>query len=136
MKYGNISTPDCLKSLLRCYRLRSLNPGISRRALQPFQSSTTPNYRYSLLSLTSTSKRASAMRRRRQRCKIDKHIYSTISRGNLRFVYKCETLYQALTALKKRLAPSDRAEKPELIRQYQTLCKAPQNHELDSWIDR
>jgi hypothetical protein len=48
--------------------------------------------------------------------KISKQIHTTIHRNNVLLILKCETLYQTLTALKQRLAPTDRAEQLDLIR--------------------
>src|SRR4051812_33326379 len=67
---------------------------------------------------------------------IQNHILSTLSRNNLSFIMDKETVYAKLTALKKRLAPTDRARKLELSQKYQALKKAPRQGPLDKWLQQ
>ena len=52
-------------------------------------------------------------------------IQETVSRTYLRYTFKCDSPYEMLIALKKRVAPTDRARKLELINWYQKMKKAP-----------
>jgi len=61
-------------------------------------------------------------------------IQETISRAYLRYTFKCDSTYDMLTALKRRVAPTDRARKIELINQYQKRKKSPQSQNLDTWL--
>jgi Reverse transcriptase (RNA-dependent DNA polymerase) len=61
-------------------------------------------------------------------------ILSTISRQNLTYVLDKKTPWEMLTALKLRVAPTDRVRKLELIRQYQELKKAPRSQYIDGWL--
>jgi hypothetical protein len=65
---------------------------------------------------------------------IKNYILTTIARQNLSFVIDQQTPYQMLTALKKRIAPTDRARKLDLARHYQDLGKAPRAQEQDKWL--
>jgi hypothetical protein len=58
-------------------------------------------------------------------------ICNTFAMGNIRGL---DTPYEMLKALKKRLAPTDRAKRLELARTYQALRKAPKAQSLDSWL--
>jgi hypothetical protein len=61
-------------------------------------------------------------------------IQETISRVYLRYTFRCDTTYDMLTALKRRVAPTDRARKIELVNRYQKLKKAPQSQNLETWL--
>ena len=52
-------------------------------------------------------------------------IQETISRTFLPYTFKCDTTYDMLVALRKRVAPTDKAQKIELTQRYQKLRKAP-----------
>jgi hypothetical protein len=61
-------------------------------------------------------------------------IQETISRAYLRYTFKCDSTYDMLTTLKRRVAPTDRARKIELINRYEKLRKAPQSQNLETWL--
>ncbi|KIX01178.1 uncharacterized protein Z518_08903 [Rhinocladiella mackenziei CBS 650.93] len=59
-------------------------------------------------------------------------IVNTISRKSFTYILTgCDTPRKKLAALKKRLAPSDRAKELELIRQYNDLKKPPRSRDVD-----
>ena len=62
---------------------------------------------------------------------IKNHILSTVSRQNLSYILDKQTPWQILTALQKRLAPTDCARKIELTRRYFELKNPPQNQQID-----
>jgi hypothetical protein len=62
------------------------------------------------------------------------HIQNTVARGLRTYMYGLDTPFEILKALKKRLAPTDRARRLELAREYQALKKAPRAQSLDSWL--
>jgi hypothetical protein len=64
------------------------------------------------------------------------HIKSTLSRQNHSFILHKETPYQMLVALKKRLAPTDRARKLKLSRRYQELKQAPRSQQVEKWLQQ
>ena len=53
------------------------------------------------------------------------YIISTIDRSHLMHLDDATTIYQMLLILKKRLAPTDRARRIEVIRRYREMQKAP-----------
>jgi hypothetical protein len=64
-------------------------------------------------------------------------ICTTISRTNLTYILRnCDTPYAKLKALKRRLAPTDRARELELIHQYNELKKPPTSHGIDKWLQQ
>jgi len=64
------------------------------------------------------------------------HIQETISRNYLTYTFKCSTTHEMLTALKQRVAPTDRARKLEVSNRYQRLKKAPRNQNIDQWLQQ
>jgi hypothetical protein len=67
---------------------------------------------------------------------ISNYIFSTVTRTNLAFIIDEKTPWKMLSILKLRIAPTDRARKLELARQYQELKKAPRNNQIDPWLSR
>jgi Reverse transcriptase (RNA-dependent DNA polymerase) len=65
---------------------------------------------------------------------LSNHIVTTVSRLNYSFISKEETPWGMLSALRKRLAPTDRARQLDLARQYQELKKTPRAQQLDRWL--
>jgi len=61
-------------------------------------------------------------------------IHDTVSPSYHIYVHDKETVYDILTALKQRIAPTDRAREIEYISQYQKLKKGPQNQNVEEWI--
>ena len=61
-------------------------------------------------------------------------IQSSISRTYLVYTFNCDTTYNVLVALKKRVAPTDEARKIHLATQYAKLKKAPRNQNLEAWM--
>ena len=68
---------------------------------------------------------------------INNLVCTTISRTNLTFILQnCDTPYQKLKALQRRLAPTDRARELELVQQYNDLKKTPRAQGVDKWLQR
>ena len=65
-----------------------------------------------------------------------KLIRKTVARRNLIHMNDSTTAYQMLKALQVRLAPTDRARKIELTKQYNSLLKAPKTQGIDAWLQR
>ncbi len=61
-------------------------------------------------------------------------IQGTVARNLRPYMRKLGTPYAILRALKKRLAPTDRARRLELSRELQALKKAPRAQALDKWL--
>src|SRR5271156_4223279 len=61
-------------------------------------------------------------------------IQETIFRAYLRYTFHCDSMYDMLVTLKRRVAPTDRARKIELINRYQKLKKAPHSQNLETWL--
>jgi hypothetical protein len=62
------------------------------------------------------------------------HIVTTVSINNISYIKDNSTVYQMLVALKKRLAPTDRARKLDLIRQYSKIKTFRKNEPVDQWL--
>ena len=67
---------------------------------------------------------------------IRQFIISTVSRTNLTYILELTTPWQMLTALKLRIAPTDRARELEAARQYRELQTAPNLQNTDVWLQR
>ena len=66
---------------------------------------------------------------------LDTYIVEIVSRENLVFIRKdYDTTYLALKALKRQLAPIDRAREIEVADKYNALRKAPRNQDVDKWL--
>ncbi|ERF70711.1 hypothetical protein EPUS_09493 [Endocarpon pusillum Z07020] len=65
---------------------------------------------------------------------IQDFILTRIDRQHLILLGGKETVYQMLTALKKRLAPTDRAREMDVIRRYRDLQRAPKYQQIDKWL--
>ena len=63
-------------------------------------------------------------------------IQETISRTYLIYTLKCDTLYQMLRALKKRVAPTDRARLIELSHKYHKLQSIGRSQNLEMWLQQ
>ena len=61
-------------------------------------------------------------------------IQRSISRGLKTYIRGLDTSYEMLKVLKKRLTPTDRVKRLELVRVYQVLKKTPKTQSLDSWL--
>ena len=64
------------------------------------------------------------------------YIQETISRTFLPYTFKGDTVYDILVALKKRVAPTDKARKVELTQRYQKLKKAPHGQNVETWLQQ
>jgi hypothetical protein len=64
------------------------------------------------------------------------YIQETISRTFLPYTFKGDTVYDILVALKKRVAPTDKARKIELTQRYQKLKKAPHGQNVETWLQQ
>ena len=49
-------------------------------------------------------------------------------------MFKKESTYEVLKALKQRVAPTDRARKLELSQRYAKLRKAPKSQNIEVWL--
>ena len=67
---------------------------------------------------------------------VKKLIRKTVSRRNLIHLEDKSTAYQMLQALQTRLAPTDRARKIDLTRQYNELKRTPKTQSIDVWLQR
>ena len=61
-------------------------------------------------------------------------IVTSVARQHLSYLREKTTVYQMLVALKKRIAPTDRARKMELVRKYREIQRGPVNQQIDHWI--
>ena len=61
-------------------------------------------------------------------------IQRSIARGLKIYIRGLDTSYEMLKVLKKRLAPTDRVKRLELVRAYQTLKKTTKAQSLDNWL--
>jgi hypothetical protein len=61
-------------------------------------------------------------------------IITSVARQHLSYLENKTTVYQMLTALKKRIAPTDRARKIELARRYRDIQQGPVNQDPDRWL--
>ncbi len=62
------------------------------------------------------------------------YILITVDRSNLLYLKEQNTIFRKLSALKKRLAPTNRIRKLEVVRKYRDLQRAPKNQQLDHWL--
>ncbi|SLM40368.1 hypothetical protein LPUS_11143 [Lasallia pustulata] len=63
-------------------------------------------------------------------------LQDTISAHNITYLKNVEPHpWDILRALKKRLAPSDTAQKYEVIYAYRKMCKGPGNQNIETWLD-
>jgi hypothetical protein len=67
---------------------------------------------------------------------IHNFILTTIARQHILYIANKDSVYQILSALKKRIAPTDRARELEVTRQYRDLQKAPKNQQIKKWIEQ
>jgi hypothetical protein len=63
-------------------------------------------------------------------------IQETISRTFLPYTFNCDTPYDILVALRRRIAPTDKARKLELTQRYQKLKNAPRAQNVDTWLQQ
>lgn len=62
-------------------------------------------------------------------------IQETVHSDNLVYTFNCQTVYQMLSKLKERFAPSDFASKQECALQWRKLCVPPKRgQDLDHWL--
>jgi hypothetical protein len=64
---------------------------------------------------------------------IQNFFMTSVSRQHIRYADR-DTVWQALVALKKRLAPTDRAGKHELKKVYRQLLTGPKSQNTEKWI--
>lgn len=67
---------------------------------------------------------------------IQDFILTRVDRQHLILLEGKETVYQMLVALKKRLAPTDRAREMDVIRRYRELQRAPKSQQIDKWLQQ
>jgi hypothetical protein len=75
------------------------------------------------------------MRRYRERIdalkNLDIFILTSVDRFNLIYLRNQKTVHQKLSALKKRLAPTDRIRRLEVARKYKDLQRAPKHQQMN-----
>ncbi|KAF7507258.1 hypothetical protein GJ744_010816 [Endocarpon pusillum] len=62
------------------------------------------------------------------------HIQDTAACDLQTYFRGLDTPYETLQAFKRRLAPTDRAQRLELPREYHALKRAPKSQSIDSWL--
>jgi Reverse transcriptase (RNA-dependent DNA polymerase) len=67
---------------------------------------------------------------------IEQHILTTVDRQNILYLDGADTVYQKLVALKKRLAPTDRARTLEVTRRYRELLRGPRAQQQEAWLQQ
>jgi hypothetical protein len=67
---------------------------------------------------------------------IEQHIMTTVDRQNILYLDGADTVYQKLMALKKRLAPTDRARTLEVTRRYRELLHGPRAQQQEKWLQQ
>jgi hypothetical protein len=65
---------------------------------------------------------------------LDIFILISVDRFNLIYLRDQKTVHQKLSALKKRLAPTDRVRKLEVVRKYKDLQRASKHQQMDQWL--
>ena len=63
-----------------------------------------------------------------------KRIQETVDRKHHYLLEKKHTAYEMITALQKRLSPTQKARERDLASAYRKLLNAPRNSELDDWL--
>jgi hypothetical protein len=67
--------------------------------------------------------------------KIQDHIINNISVDNIKIIQDKSTIYQMLVALKKHLAPTDRAKEYEITKRYAKLKSYNKSQPVEHWLD-
>lgn len=67
---------------------------------------------------------------------VEQHILTTVDRQNILYLDGADTVYQKLMALKKRLAPTDRARTFEVTRRYRELLRGPRAQQHEKWLQQ
>jgi hypothetical protein len=63
-----------------------------------------------------------------------KHIQETVPSTYLSWTYDCDTVYDMLIALQKRLKPKKDVRQRELIEKLIKLRDNPKSHQIDEWL--
>lgn len=66
--------------------------------------------------------------------KILDHITTSISKDNVYIIRSCSTARDMLVELKRRLAPTNHAQKLEIIDKYQRLKMFTKNQDIEKWL--
>jgi hypothetical protein len=61
-------------------------------------------------------------------------ILTSVDRSNLIYLRNQKTIHQKLSALKKRLAPTNRIRRLEIARKYKNLQRAPKHQQMNQWL--
>jgi hypothetical protein len=67
---------------------------------------------------------------------IEQHIMTTVDRQHILYLDGADTVYQKLIALKKRLAPTDRARELDVARRYRDLLRGPNAQQSEKWLQQ
>ena len=67
---------------------------------------------------------------------IEQHIMTTVDRQNILYLDGANTVYQKLAALRKRLAPTDRARRLDVARKYRELLRGPKAQQPEKWLQQ
>jgi hypothetical protein len=62
------------------------------------------------------------------------HIVKTVSTKNITYIDDKTTVYQMLVALKKRLAPTDYAQKLDVVQKYNKLKTYSKEEDVEKWL--
>ena len=65
---------------------------------------------------------------------IQQHIVASVDRQLIWYLDGADTVHQKLVALKKRLAPTDRARKTDIARRYRELHRPPPKGKTEKWV--
>src|ERR1700722_7650401 len=63
-----------------------------------------------------------------------KHIQETVSSTYISWTYDCDTVYEMLVALQRRLKPKDDVRRRELINKLIKLRDHPKSRQVDEWL--
>jgi len=63
-----------------------------------------------------------------------KHIQETVSSTYISWTYDCDTVYEMLVSLQKRLKPKKDVRRRGLINKFIKLRDHPESHRIDEWL--
>ncbi len=62
-------------------------------------------------------------------------VQETVSRQNLTYTFRCDSIYDMLLKLKQRFSPSDESRERDLIARYHKVRKAPKDRNIEDWLE-
>ena len=72
--------------------------------------------------------------RRASLAHLHRFIQETVHPDHIHHTFECDTVYEILANLQKRLKPKDDIRRLQLTDQYRQLQKSPKNKDLDAWL--